>query len=238
MICCTHMQYWHVISGADQAVPRPGPKATLVDRRLRIPLVSPRGSRSRSNSSAVLSRSARSVFVGGVAAAGSCGDGAESCSPRQRGVRRGLQCGPHAQVSVCDYFQTQFFIRETAGPRFSFFFVVKVERKAACERGRSTVCTVYPGGFTLLLSLGLRNPLFSLHRQPESFWFVLACCAARASPRARFSLRLALPLSALALERRLPFRCAGSADGTRFPSAPLGIVDVWGFVHIVFLAEN
>nr|XP_040019074.1 protein O-mannosyl-transferase TMTC2 isoform X2 [Gasterosteus aculeatus aculeatus] len=39
------------------------------------------------------------VFVGGVAAAGSCGDGAESCSPRQRGVRRGLQCGPHAQTS-------------------------------------------------------------------------------------------------------------------------------------------
>lgn len=79
----SYLAFQHIISGADQAVPLPGPKATLADS---VSLCASVGIPQRFNSGAVLSCPARSVFVGRVAAAGSGGDGRESRAPRQRGV--------------------------------------------------------------------------------------------------------------------------------------------------------
>lgn len=78
----SYLVFQHFISGAEQAVPS-GPKATLADC---VSLCASVGIPQCFNSGAVLSCPARSVFVGRVAAAGSGGDGRESCAPRQRRV--------------------------------------------------------------------------------------------------------------------------------------------------------
>lgn len=94
----SYLEFQRIISGVDQAGPPLEPKATLPDR---VSLSASVGIHQCFNSSAVLSCPARSVFVGRLAAAGSGGDGGESCASRQQGVRCGLQRGPYAQVSVC-----------------------------------------------------------------------------------------------------------------------------------------
>lgn len=93
----SYLEFQRIISGVDQAVPPPEPKATLLDR---ASLSASVGIHQCFNSSAVLSCPARSVFVGRLAAAGSGRDGRESCTSRQQGVWCGLQRSPYAQVSI------------------------------------------------------------------------------------------------------------------------------------------
>lgn len=75
--------FQHIFTEADQAVRPPRPKATDPDS---VSLCASEGIPLCFNSGAVLLCPARSVFVGRVAAAGSSGDGEESCTPGQRGV--------------------------------------------------------------------------------------------------------------------------------------------------------
>lgn len=79
----SYLVFQLLILGAEQAVPLPGPKETLADC---VSLCASVGFPQRFDSGAALSRSARSVFVGRVAAAGSSRDGRESCAPRWWGV--------------------------------------------------------------------------------------------------------------------------------------------------------
>lgn len=178
----SYLVFQHVISGADQAVPSSGPKATLADCLQTVyPCVSV-GIPQRFNSSAVLSCPARSVFVGRVAAAGSGGDGRESCAPRRRGVWCGLQRGPHAQVSVWVLFLLFFSVHlmismaPAHAQRHWIYFVLCiwngwatvfhgwVERRL-CMREGGLLSAWFIQGLTLLLSqcdlLGRTVILFS-----------------------------------------------------------------------------
>lgn len=176
-----YLMLHHTVTGA---VPQPGPRATLLDC---VSLCAPVGNPQCFKSGAVLSCPARSVFVGRVTSAGSSGDGKDSCTTWQWGIWCGLQCSPHAQVSVwleC-YFFSAFSclmissVQEHA-QTLRVFYSVWMEwvgrsslwlsrKKAMYERGRFAVCTFYPGAYTI----------------PQPLWFtwlyfviLFSCCSA------------------------------------------------------------
>lgn len=132
----------------------------------------------RLNCAAVLSRPHRSVFVGRVAAAGSCGDGRESGTPRQRGVWCGFQCRTHAQVSerndwnksvlfcvvLISFFKLNVFPRAPALHKDREYIAFFVERmgglqffcggvkRSLCARERALLSAGFIHRLTLLLS--------------------------------------------------------------------------------------